>query len=451
MILECIIAHEWAKIYLPILESFISATVEKVFPSIAGSIHETDAPLSQTTGFVSADGSAVRGGKKKKSETRKADQKALSQLQRVGNISQARYKFLSDSFMQRHGLGDYATPEHELGNDIIVEGTSKKKSRKSKRKKVSIEEDPESDAEWITSALEVGDSVGRDEDLGISMDSSVGVAIGGKGASVTVGFELGVGSKRSGKNNASIADVAGRGSISAKRKVSGQRVSDKESGVMGRIRAAGASSIVGRSILGAYPGDVPPPTEAADRTGLLDLASRYGYGDWSDMSDFDEFSDDESIEAQAAGKSKRSKRRRRNADVQTSTATRTKRTKRRRRAPRPRSEDVFDVESVLGTASMKPKSPSTNSRRQRTGVATSPKGELNDAKSDSVAASKSNPLESSKNEPSNPKQVLEDSKPMNRLNKVKEDSKATLTKSSASASLKKALDEKNSESADNDN
>jgi hypothetical protein len=54
---------------------------------------------------------------------------------------------------------------------------------------------------------------------------------------------------------------------------------------MGRIRAAGANSLVGRSLLGAYPGDVPSPNEAGNPHGLFDLAERYGYGEWSDSED----------------------------------------------------------------------------------------------------------------------------------------------------------------------
>mmetsp|Transcript_804 Transcript_804/g.1774 ORF Transcript_804/g.1774 Transcript_804/m.1774 type:complete len:240 (+) Transcript_804:121-840(+) len=54
---------------------------------------------------------------------------------------------------------------------------------------------------------------------------------------------------------------------------------------MGRLRAQGANSLMGRSILGAYPGDLPPPDEAGSSRGVVDLARRYGYGDWSDEED----------------------------------------------------------------------------------------------------------------------------------------------------------------------
>jgi hypothetical protein len=43
-----------------------------------------------------------------------------------------------------------------------------------------------------------------------------------------------------------------------------------------------------RSLLGAYPGDAVPPSEAASAHGVTELAQRYGYGDWNDKDLFEE-------------------------------------------------------------------------------------------------------------------------------------------------------------------
>lgn len=56
-------------------------------------------------------------------------------------------------------------------------------------------------------------------------------------------------------------------------------------GVWGRLRAVSATSYIPSRILGAYPGDAPPIEEAGNANGVLDLARRYGYGDWSDDED----------------------------------------------------------------------------------------------------------------------------------------------------------------------
>ena len=63
--------------------------------------------------------------------------------------------------------------------------------------------------------------------------------------------------------------------------------SDKDggAGVFGRLRAAGTNSVSSR-ILGAYPGDAVSIEETASAGGVVDLATKYGYGDWSD--DFDD-------------------------------------------------------------------------------------------------------------------------------------------------------------------
>jgi hypothetical protein len=56
---------------------------------------------------------------------------------------------------------------------------------------------------------------------------------------------------------------------------------DGGDGIIGRIRVA-TDSRMSRSLLDAYPGGAVPVEEAASFGGLLELAIRYGYGEWSD-------------------------------------------------------------------------------------------------------------------------------------------------------------------------
>lgn len=97
--------------------------------------------------------------------------------------------------------------------------------------------------------------------------------------------------KRKKKRRKTVAAAISSSAQKRPKKNIGPITSDRDSGVMGRLRAAGANSLFGRNILGAYPGDALPPTQAGDPRGLLDLAQKYGYGDWSDdgMDDVDEF------------------------------------------------------------------------------------------------------------------------------------------------------------------
>jgi hypothetical protein len=270
LVMEFILADEWIQTYLPALAALLNVITLQVFPSSRRLEYE-DTAVSQTTGFVSNDGSIVRGGRKRKAQTQKDDQKALNQLMQIGDVSQARYRFLSQSFMERHGLGAYASESPE---------EAEMQSRIHRKKKNIVEDGEESDAEWIVEALTQDEPPSGRNGL---VDTSVGVSVGSNGPALSVGMEFSFGEGRRKKKRSSLSEVARQTSTSRETKNhSRPRVSDRESGVMGRIRAAGANSLVGRSLLGAYPGDAPPPSEAASSAGLVDFATKYGYGEWSD-------------------------------------------------------------------------------------------------------------------------------------------------------------------------
>ena len=271
LVMETMLAVAWTKTYFPPVVTVVSF-LQKFFISERRrmSAEEDYAVASQTTGFVDAEGSSVRGGKRKKAQTKKADQKAIQQLKRIGDVKQAKYRYLSESFLRRHGLGDYAGA---VGSSVTSEVPRKKVLA------IGEEDTEESDAEWIVEALTVEKPKPRRR--GSSLTSSVDVSL--TSSSVSAGVEFGIGepSKKRKRKRTSVSDAARQVSTTTKRVVRQQK-SDRESGMIGKIRAAGANSIVGRSILGAYPGDVPAPEEAASSSGLLELAQRYGYGEWSD-------------------------------------------------------------------------------------------------------------------------------------------------------------------------
>lgn len=255
---------EWVSTYIPIAISLLDVFKSQVLGGKHRLTEEENSFVSQTTGFVDESGSVIRGGKKRKSQTRKDDQKALSQLQQISDVSQARYRFVSDNFMRRHALGPYAGASASASAVSEVE--------ESEEKALYSEESDD----WVVEALT---QKSPEESI---VDTSVGVSYGTDGASLSVGVEFDFGRKSSRRKRPSISQVAKQANVPPKSKQSGPRVSDRESGVMGRLRAAGANSLVGRSLLGAYPGDVPAPYDAADANGMFNLAMKYGYGDWSD-------------------------------------------------------------------------------------------------------------------------------------------------------------------------
>jgi hypothetical protein len=265
--METILTVEWTRAYFPLLFGVFHYLSGRIFPKNRSWEDEEDHNVaSQTTGFVTTDGSTVRGGRKRKAQTRKADEKALHQLKRIGDVNQAKYRFLSEEFMKRHKLGWYAKESSETG--LTAQLMSEP---------ISELQEEESDTEWVLHAL-TGDDVPASRTP--SVDTAVGLSVGTSGPAVSVGVEFGFGTKRKKKRRTSVSEAVKK-VAPRKRKSSGPRTSDRDSGVMGRLRAVGANSIVGRSLMGAYPGDAPPPNEAACASGLIDLARKYGYGDWS--------------------------------------------------------------------------------------------------------------------------------------------------------------------------
>ena len=267
LVMETILTVEWMRAYCPLLFGVFDYLSGRIFPKNRNWEDEEDnSAASQTTGFVTADGSTVRGGRRRKAQTRKADEKALHQLKRIGDVNQAKYRFLSEEFMKRHKLGGYAKKSPEAGLTSQLMSVP-----------ISELQEEESDTDWVLQAL-TGDDVSASPTS--SVDTTVGFSVGTSGPTVSVGVEFGFGTKRRKKRRRFVSEAVKK-VAPTKKMSSGPRTSDRDSGVMGRLRAAGANSIVGRSLLGAYPGDALPLNEAACASGLIDLAQKYGYGDWS--------------------------------------------------------------------------------------------------------------------------------------------------------------------------
>ena len=287
----------WIRVYLPDVYRLFNNMATTVLPSLRQGDEDDDMSASLATGFVASDGSTVRAGTKSKAQTRKADERALDQLKRVGDVKTARYRFVSDSFMKRHAIGPYRA---EGGDDLMGPAAGP-----SLISKIVEGQEEESDTEWIEQALIAEDDV---EDVPSPMGASVGLSVGSAGPSISVGVQFGSDEKRKKKRRKKVSDAVRGVSAATKKpkKKVGPQKSDRDSGVMGRIRAAGANSVFGRSVLGAYPGDALPPDEAGDARGLADVATKYGYGDWSD----DEYDDDEYDDDAMPRKHKKSSKKR---------------------------------------------------------------------------------------------------------------------------------------------
>jgi len=282
VIMEMIMASEWLKAYVPQIPYFAGYIFHDLLKNKRRSSRDRDEPVNKrNSGFINI-GEGSRLGRKPKKLRKKEDQNALDQLKRIGDVNEAKYRFLSQKFMERHALGPYSATISEVQVDL----RALEPDLASKNNQDAEEVEAESDSGWILDAL----GVEEDEEDGLAppgspFDTSVGVSLGSGGPKVSVGMEFKLGrKKKSIKTSQKLRSVFDNDSMTSKNKIKTPkpRVSDSESGVMGRLRAAGANSLVGRNILGAYPGDLPPPDEAANARGVIRLARRYGYGDWSD-------------------------------------------------------------------------------------------------------------------------------------------------------------------------
>lgn len=296
IVMACIMVVEWIQTYVPTVVNFITWIFLQLGLGGGGGsasmvdTRDHDETLgmqskvnAQYAAFVSTDGSTVRG-KQQKKQAKRADEKAVEQLRRVGSVKEAKYRHVSLDFMKRHGIG----PFHDGSGEMMIgESSSHALTKQS-------EEEDDSDVDWVVEALSTKTT--QDEKGSLSSDDSkvkpsisVGVGSGGPSLRVGVEFELGGSSKKKKKKRRKSVVEAAAGNEPSKKKASaGPRASDRDGGggIVGRLRSAVGSNIPS-SLLGAYPGDAVPTSEAASADGVVALARKYGYGDWSDDEDAD--------------------------------------------------------------------------------------------------------------------------------------------------------------------
>ena len=289
VVLICVLIAELIMTYIPPLARLLAFIFSFILPSDrmegGGSFRRGPrGPVQkvneQYAAFVSSDGSSVRG-KQRKKQARKADEQAVEKLRRVGSIQDAKFRHVSQDFMHRHGIGSFR--DSEKSHDVVVY-----KERGAMTKSAGGDEE-ESDVDWVVEALSAEQ---EEEEATNPIETSFGVGLGSDGATISVGVQFGSSKKiRKKKRQSSLAEAAFERTPVPKKKPAGPRTSDRDGGggVIGRIRAAGANSRMSRSLLGAYPGDAVPLSEAGNANGVTALAEKYGYGDWSD----DEESDDD--------------------------------------------------------------------------------------------------------------------------------------------------------------
>ena len=347
-----VITSEFVTCYLPFLASFVSWLLK------ATGIYDAEKAIrvAEARRAAAMRGHAVgptkrgRFGANKKAQTARkkaADQVAVGKLRSLagdgvaGGIGRdSRYCHLSSSFMKRHALGRYSleidakAARDGLVQDVVGESVAEHGEElvldalKGEKIDKETEEETEEEEDWVVQALST-DQIQKEEvfeaeeGLNSHVEPYVEIETGSSGEnaiSFGVDFTIGGSRRRPSTRDAVLKAAAeSRSSVAGgrRRKLVGQRSSDRDGGggVLGRIRAAGGDMIPAR-VLGAYPGDAVPIKEAGNPNGLFGLASRYGYGDWSDDSEDDNNYDDDDSDEGLTGmnsqrKSRHSSRRRR--------------------------------------------------------------------------------------------------------------------------------------------
>ena len=273
---------EFVRAFIPPLANAVSTILVAIFGS-PRALEDERGVNEQYVAFV--DSRRTLRGKDKKKAVRMADQEAAEQLRRVGSVTEARYKHLSQDFMQRHGLGPYTRDEEDEQSEATITDARERGERGGP----VVDEDD--DVDWIVAALTKDDSQPIARTGTFSSKPAIDVGVSTTGVTVGVSFSIGGTStgatkKKKSKRRKKLIEAA-TSNVSEKRVKAGPRASDRDGGggVLGRIRDFSANNLVSRSLLGAYPGDALTPAEAASAKGLCDFAMKYGYGDWSDEDD----------------------------------------------------------------------------------------------------------------------------------------------------------------------
>lgn len=257
------IVMEWSEAYVPPLAKSVAYLWNRVFPDQEPNRLRVHRPKTVNT-MASASVSSQRTGqseKQRKQLAKQADLIALEQLKRLGSLQDAKYRYVSEAFLRRHSLGRWAKTQTPLaGNGESSIATSARGPLKEARPRLNDEVE---NVGWILKEL---------RDSPKSLDATAGDY-----------SEVLMNVNRKGDTIISAGRVR-RKPTKTRQKLSRQRASDRDGGdgILGRIRAANTSSFSSRKLLGAYPGDAVPLAEAANKRGVIDLARKYGWGEWSD-------------------------------------------------------------------------------------------------------------------------------------------------------------------------
>lgn len=296
IVLNIIALIEFIKTYIPPLFTILDMLGDRLGlkPPIPSYPASPDRQSSSSSSYTSTSSSlSQRSGQSKKqrqSILRQVDEYAVKQLQRIGTIHKAKYRLLSDTFMKRHYLGSYvSTTTMESNNmklndaDELNTNNQQQASKSSdslfdkivpfassKKTKILFNDDKKMiDMDWVIKAMtQPGRNINNDRHIDWSKTNE-GIIQMIKSNKYNNGVKKSI-----------ITSIS--------------ESSDNSNSLVGRSLRAVSGTSLSRSLLGAYPGDAVPINDAASANGIVPLAYKYGYGEWSDDDEnYDNYDDND--------------------------------------------------------------------------------------------------------------------------------------------------------------
>jgi hypothetical protein len=282
VLMAMVVLVEWTLVYLPMVASAWAWFWTVLARRFWKSSDDDDDGSRRRSGNRRNGGPTKLSKRDRADQLRRADEAAWWQLQQLAqNPLWAKYRHVTAHFVTRHGLGKTASASQPLTTISTGSGSGHPKEAlriptmgqtagtAAAKSKHGPPAQSDQTVDWIVQAL-----------------TSTTAAI-----STTVPrLILGGSPRRHQRNVAAIVDAVttaaqattlststASASLSSSTGTSSS-TSNSALGLLGRLDPTRLS----RSLLGAYPGDAVPPSEAASAHGVTELAQRYGWGDWND-------------------------------------------------------------------------------------------------------------------------------------------------------------------------
>jgi hypothetical protein len=279
LVILFVLVGEWFSLYVPPLTNFVSMLIARIFPQSAEDDYLYHRPMKKLS------------RKERILQTKYDDEVALQQLKGLDKKS-AKYRYVSDDFLRRHELGPYSKTKVKSLSDITSLMVKEQKGRKSKETLLDPKVNDfdraknEDDFDWVVEAL----TVEKDLEPRPFLQPSISIGSSSK-SGASIGIEFGFGSttpsdaydRRNVLARAVAADERRR-RLSVRPREKSSNGSTAKDSILDKFRdlTGTDSAMLSRSLLGAYPGDAVSIQDAASPDGVMELARKYGWGEWSE-------------------------------------------------------------------------------------------------------------------------------------------------------------------------